>query len=122
MNNNRTGRLPAGGIAWLAGFCAVVVLGAGIAGELWLRPAAGGVWPALLPAAFLALTAVLGIVWLTRVRAARRWNAAVDAYAEREIARAQRRQTPKRGRSVSTPRGIVRRLRASQRTPSQTVS
>jgi hypothetical protein len=117
MKNNPTGRLSAGGIAWLAGCCAVVVLGAGVAGELWLRPSAGSVWPALLPAAFLAVAAVLGIVWLTRVRAARRWNAAVDAYADREIARARRRQASKRGRSAATPRGILQRLRASHGNP-----
>jgi hypothetical protein len=118
MKTNRMGRLGFGGIAWLAGFCALAVLGAGIAGELWLRSAAGGVWPA----AFVALAGVLGIVAWTRVRATQRWNAAVDAYAEREIARAQRRQASKRGRSVSARRGIVQRLRTSHRQPAQAVS
>jgi hypothetical protein len=31
-----------------------------------------------------------GIVWVSRVRSARRFNAAVDAYAEREISRESR--------------------------------
>jgi hypothetical protein len=122
MKTDRKGRLRSGGIAWLAGVCAVAILGAGVAGELWLRTAVGGVWPALLPAAFVGLASVLGIVWWMRVRASRRWNAAVDAYAEREIARAQHRPVPTRARRVATPRGIVQRLRTSHRTPSPLVS
>jgi hypothetical protein len=113
METNQTSRQKPGVVVWLAALCAVAVLGAGVAGELWLRPAEGGSWQALLPAAILALTAVLGIVWLARARAARRWNAAVDAYAEREIARSLRKHAAKRGRSVSAPRGILQRLRAS---------
>jgi hypothetical protein len=46
----------------------------------------------------VALTAILGIVWLSRVRAARRFNAALDAYAEREIERERRRNGPQRVR------------------------
>jgi hypothetical protein len=113
MESKRTGRQKPGVVVWLAAFVAIAGLGAGVAGELWLRSAEGGSWQALLPAAILALTAVLGIVLLFRARAARRWNAAVDAYAEREIARDQRKQALKRGRSVSTARGILQRLRAS---------
>jgi lysophospholipase L1-like esterase len=113
METNQRGRQKPGVVVWLAALCAVAVLGAGIAGEVWLRPAEGGNWQALLPAALLALAAVLGIVWLARARAARRWNAAVDAYAEREIARSRRKHAAKGGRSVTTPRGILQRLRAS---------
>ncbi|HTU16532.1 MAG TPA: hypothetical protein VMG10_00590 [Gemmataceae bacterium] len=40
----------------------------------------------LMFSVLLVVTAVLGGVWLARVRAARRFRAVVDAYAEREIA------------------------------------
>jgi len=63
---------------------------AGAAG-LWLWQTQG----AYVPLGLLALTAVLGAVWLYRVRAARRLFAALDAYAEKEVARARRRpRTP----------------------------
>jgi hypothetical protein len=38
----------------------------------------------------LALTAILGTVWLARLRAARRLELALNAFAEREIARTHR--------------------------------
>jgi hypothetical protein len=68
-------------------------LGFGGASGLWLGLAQGGVQVALA-ATVLALTAVLGAVWLVRDRAARRLNAAADAYAEREIARERRLHRP----------------------------
>jgi hypothetical protein len=61
----------------------------------WAVPALiGGLWLLLaldaseyvVPAA--ALAAIAGFVWQMRARTRRRW-AALDAYAEREIARAQ---------------------------------
>jgi hypothetical protein len=61
---------------------------------LWLARAGGA--EALLASAALALTVLLGIAWQRRARAARRWNAAVDAYADREIARARRLAAPRR--------------------------
>jgi hypothetical protein len=45
-------------------------------------------WVGPLAAAVLALAVVLGIVWRFRGRAARRLRAVLDAYAEREVARA----------------------------------
>jgi hypothetical protein len=53
----------------------------------------------LLGSSALALAAVLGTVWLSRARAARRLHAAVAAYAEQEIAREQARR----------PRGVSAR-------------
>jgi ABC-type branched-subunit amino acid transport system permease subunit len=38
----------------------------------------------LLVFAVLALTATVGIYWLARARAGRRWRAVLDAYVERE--------------------------------------
>ena len=55
----------------------------------------------LLASGVFASTAVLGIVWLSRARAAKRLNAAVEVYAERESARGRRRHVPKRMPSVS---------------------
>jgi hypothetical protein len=55
-----------------------------------------------LVVAALVLTATLGIVSLSRARAASRFYAAVDAYAEREIDRERRRKRSQRVRAVST--------------------
>jgi hypothetical protein len=57
----------------------------------------------LVGAGVLVLTTILGMVWIARARAARRFYAAVDAYAEREIARERRWNGPRRMWSVSTP-------------------
>jgi hypothetical protein len=46
----------------------------------------------------LALTAVAGAYWQSRVEAARRRRTALDAYAERALAR-ERRRKPKRSAS-----------------------
>src|SRR5262249_49799984 len=57
--------------------------------------------------AALVFTAILAIVWLSRARAARRFNAALDAYAEREIDRERRRNGPHRVRGASTRGGAL---------------
>lgn len=75
----------------------------------WLRPAAlfgasaaGGYWlgqsqaerGAWVPAAgALVLTAVVALVWQLRSRARAQWQAFLNAYADREIARSHRRTT-----------------------------
>jgi xanthine/uracil/vitamin C permease (AzgA family) len=66
-----------------------LLAGAGMVGvALWLNHNLD--WPVLLaPAAILAAFTALAFVWLTRFRSARRWQAALDTYAEREIAQAQ---------------------------------
>jgi hypothetical protein len=60
-----------------------------------------------LGAAALVLTAVLGALWLFRARTVRRYYAAVDAYAEREIDRARRRHHLQRVRRGSGPRDAL---------------
>jgi hypothetical protein len=62
-------------------------------------------------AAALALGVLAGVVLLARARAARRWSAALDDYAEQEIARSQivpsavrPRRDPRRGARRSLPR------------------
>ena len=66
----------------------------GITAEPWSRAAAGGGWHALLAAAVIALIALLLPSWARRARSAKRWRAALDAYAAREVARDRRRKTP----------------------------
>jgi hypothetical protein len=48
----------------------------------------------LLAVAVLVLAVVLGTVWGSRDRAARRLNAALEVYAQRELARPRRRESP----------------------------
>jgi hypothetical protein len=48
----------------------------------------------LLAAAAVALIALVQFVWLHRARSARRWKAALDAYAVQEIARDRRGKAP----------------------------
>jgi hypothetical protein len=64
---------------------------AGVFGSTWLPLVDGRAWQILLPAMLLA-TAVLAFGRLPRAHSARRLKAAMDAYAEREIARTRRRQ------------------------------
>ena len=80
MENNSIGRQVIS-VVWLA----VLLVGGGAAG-LWLGLSHDAV-QRLLAAAVLVLTAVLAAVWLVRARTARRLNAAVEAYAKRELAR-----------------------------------
>jgi hypothetical protein len=68
----------------------VVLLAAAGAAGLWLWQTHGADVPRW-PAAGLLALAALGVVWLYRIRAARRLFAALDAYAEKEVARAERR-------------------------------
>jgi membrane protein implicated in regulation of membrane protease activity len=74
-------------------FSVSVALAAGWLGVLWWHPETGRNWQALLLAAVLVGLSILGWVWQFRIRAARRLRAAVDAYAEREISQARRRQS-----------------------------
>ncbi len=65
--------------------------------------------PVLLIAAGLtgaALLAIFGAVWQTRARAARRWEAFLDAYAKQEIVREARRRARQRLRTSSTRGGL----------------
>jgi hypothetical protein len=73
---------------------AVALLGAV---GIWFWLTDGNDVQGLLGAAALLLTATLGTVGLSRARATRRFIAAVDAYAQREIDR-ERRQLCQRQR------------------------
>lgn len=95
MENNLTGHRKPRFVVWLVPFYSALVLGAGIVGGLWLQPVDGRGWQALAVAMVVALTAVLGIAWQLRARAARRLQAAMDAFAERQIAWARQRKVPR---------------------------
>jgi hypothetical protein len=61
-----------------------------------------------LGAAAFVVTAMLGTVWLSRARASRRFNTAVNAYAEREIDRERCRNGPPRAPDASTANDLHR--------------
>ena len=59
----------------------------GFFGGLWIASAAGLSWKAASLVAVAALAAVAGMTWYaSRARADRRWRAALDRYAERQMA------------------------------------
>jgi hypothetical protein len=68
-----------------------LLVAAGVAGLwLWLTQAAYvPLWPAL---GLVAMTAALAVAWLSRVRGANRRFAALNAYAERQLAGTRRRR------------------------------
>jgi hypothetical protein len=83
-----------------------VLLVAGVAAGLWL--ALGQCGAQVVPAVVvLAVSALLGVVWLVRYRATRRLHAALDAYAEMDLARARRRKALRRLRAASGRRGVL---------------
>ena len=86
MKSNTLARRWWVSLVWPAALRAPVV-----AAGLWWRFGHGSL-PEVAGVAGLALAAVLGAAWLLRARAARRWRAAMNTYAEREIARARPRK------------------------------
>jgi hypothetical protein len=98
MENNWIGRRKPTSLVWPATLLGAVGL------CFWLAHGAG---VPVLPAAALVSTVILGAAWLSRARAARRLNAAVDAYAAREIARERRRPAPRNARGFSTRGGSL---------------
>jgi hypothetical protein len=81
------------------------LLAAAAAMGLWLWRAHGASVLLLSAVGLLTLTVALGVYWLDRIRGARRLRSALDAYAERELARAEGRR----------PAVAGKRLRARQR-------
>jgi hypothetical protein len=69
---------------------ATLLAAAGTAG-LWLWLTHGAYVPIRSAVGLVALTGVVGAVWLYRIRAARRLFAALDAYAEQELDRVEHR-------------------------------
>jgi hypothetical protein len=74
-------------LMWPAACAVAAGLAAGALVAIWWAVAEGRAWQAPVAAAAPALAAVVGLAWLSRARTARRRKAAMDAYADREIAR-----------------------------------
>jgi 4-amino-4-deoxy-L-arabinose transferase-like glycosyltransferase len=75
-------------LGWSAVFRAVRLLIFGLIGWLLFVSAAESAWRAVSLAAVLVLAVLVSITWyLARVRAERRWRAALDGYAENEQAK-----------------------------------
>jgi 4-amino-4-deoxy-L-arabinose transferase-like glycosyltransferase len=88
MYINVTARSRGMSLAWSAVSRAERLLGFGLIGWLWFLSAEDSPWRAVSLAAVLALAALVSITWyLSRVRAERRWRAALDAYAKQEQAK-----------------------------------
>ena len=72
-------------LAWSAVFRAVGLSILGFIGWPWFVSADDSAWKADSLVAAVALAAVVGSTWyLRRARAARRWRAALDRYAEQK--------------------------------------
>lgn len=81
-----------------------VFLGCGVLAAVWLGRVEGRHYG--LPALVLVFTAVVGMIWQARILAAWRLQAALDAYAQREIAlhdrrRHARQKTRSRDRTIA---------------------
>jgi hypothetical protein len=75
-------------LVWSAAFRAVGLSIIGFAGWLWFSSGDGSAWKAVSLVAVLALAALGGVAWyLPRARTERQWRAALDHYAEQELAK-----------------------------------
>lgn len=73
------------------------LLATAAAAALWLRLARHNGLQVLLASTLLAGTVALGLLWQARARAARRLQAVVDAYAERQMAETSAGNAPQKG-------------------------
>jgi hypothetical protein len=71
--------------------CIALMISAVVLAATWLQVLESGLWQA--PLSLFSAGAVVGLVWDSRARTARRLHAVLDLYAEREIARETRRRT-----------------------------
>jgi hypothetical protein len=84
MVRNTSGRPASPWRPIVTGFAAVLVAG-GIAWSLFIPD-----WRGALAVAAVAAAVLVAATWRSRARAARKWEAALAIYAEREIAKARR--------------------------------
>jgi hypothetical protein len=100
MQTNQTDHSRLMSLVSSSAFWTAALLFAGLLGGLWVGQADDPTWQAVPLVAVLGLTAVAGVTWQrSRARARRRWDAALDAYAEREIRQQPRGAAPaSRGR------------------------
>jgi hypothetical protein len=101
-------------VVWFVNVPIVATLVTVVVGWPWLRRTSAWSYHALLPAVVVGSTVFLCFVWQSRVRAARRWNAILNAYAEREMGRHRRRGVPTTvavdGRNSQTAQTLKDRL------------
>src|SRR5271156_6653294 len=94
MTTNKTARSRGRFRVRSAMFRAVRLLGFGLSGWLWFISSAGSAWRAVSLAAVLAVAALVGVTWylsnVRATRAAKRFNAALVAYAALEAVRGER--------------------------------
>ena len=91
-----------GGASWVAEWMTLAAFRA-----FWFVPADKPAWQAVPLGVVLAATVVTGIAWQqSHARARRRWLAALDAFAEREIERERRRRALERLRELSAALGV----------------
>ena len=101
MTTNRTARFLRTHLAWSAVLRAVRLLIFGLIGWLLFVSAADSAWRAVSLVAVLALAGLGGITWYrSHARAESRWRAALDRYADHELAE----ETPSRRDSHAGPR------------------
>ena len=110
MEHDLKGSRDLTALMWPAACAVAAGLAAGALVAIWWAVAEGRPWQAPVAAAGPALAAVLGLAWLSRARTERRRKAAMDAYADREIARGRSRRvvasaTRRGSRDVGSPRG-----------------
>ena len=108
MENNGTDRQRPTGPFRRAAVYAAALFGAAGVGGLWLVLAHGGRVHMLLALSAFAPAALVGTLWGFRARARQRWQAALDAYADREIAR-YRPGKPRRKKRLRPSAKVLRR-------------
>jgi hypothetical protein len=105
MTTNEIARSRGMSLGWSAVFRAVRLLIFGLIGWLLFVSAADYASRAISLAAVLAVAALVSITWhLARVRAERRWRAALDGYAEKEQAKRTNSRRNFHGRPQSKDR------------------
>ncbi len=105
MTTNEIARSQGMSLARSAVHRGVRLLIFGLIGWLGFVSAADFVWRAVSLVAVVAVAAIVGITWyLSNARGARRFNAALDAYAARETARAKRLKEIVRAQSSKVAR------------------
>ena len=109
MRNNSTYRRTRTSLIKLG-----ALLGAAGAAGIWFWLSRRGGTPGWAAPAILGPAAVLGILYQLRARAARRLRAALDAFAEREMAQARRGNSSKTTRTVSARGSVLQSRRPAK--------
>jgi len=88
MTTNAAGHAWRTSPAWSAVFRVARLSGFGLLGWLWFVSSDDSAWRIISLVAVLALAALVGVTWfLVRARADKQWRAALDRYAQQELAK-----------------------------------